>query len=154
MLSWQFKHFNDLSLNEFHDIIALRISIFVVEQNCPYQELDGKDKNAYHLICKNQNKEVVGSLRVLSPGVSYDEVSLGRIVLNPKERGKQQGHQMMNKAMEFIKKEFGNVSIRLSGQKHLEEFYNTHNFKSISKEYLEDGIPHVLMEYTPKKTTL
>lgn len=151
MLNWKFKHYKNLSLDELYDIIALRISIFVVEQDCPYQELDGKDKDAYHLIFKKDNEKIMGTLRVLSPGVSYDEVSLGRIVLHPDVRGKQFGHQMMHEAMGFVKSKFGDVSIKLSGQKHLEKFYNSHNFKSISKEYLEDGIPHILMEYKPKQ---
>ena len=150
MLNWQFKHYNDLLLNEFHDILALRIQVFVVEQNCPYQELDGKDKKSYHLICRNGKGDVVGTMRILPPGVSYDEVALGRIVLAESARGEQQGHEMMKEAMTFSKAEFGDVSIKLSGQKHLEGFYNKHGFQSTGKEYLEDGIPHVEMKYTPE----
>lgn len=150
MLNWQFKHYNDLLLNEFHDILALRIQVFVVEQNCPYQELDGKDKKSYHLICRNGKGDVVGTMRILPPGVSYDEVALGRIVLAESARGEQQGHEMMKEAMTFSKEEFGDVPIKLSGQKHLEGFYNKHGFTSTGKEYLEDGIPHVEMKYTPQ----
>lgn len=150
MLNWQFKHYNDLLLNEFHDILALRIKVFVVEQNCPYQELDGKDKKCYHLICRNGKGDVVGTMRILPPGVGYEEVGLGRIVLDESARGEQQGHEMMKEAMAFSKAEFGDVSIKLSGQKHLEAFYNKHGFKSTGKEYLEDGIPHVEMKYIPQ----
>ena len=150
MLNWQFKHYNDLLLNEFHDILALRIQVFVVEQNCPYQDLDGKDKKCYHLICRNGKGDVVGTMRILPPGVSYEEVALGRIVLAESVRGEQQGHEMMKEAMTFSKEEFGDVAIKLSGQKHLEGFYNKHGFKSTGKEYLEDGIPHVEMIYTPE----
>ncbi|MEX1191049.1 MAG: GNAT family N-acetyltransferase [Brumimicrobium sp.] len=150
MLNWQFKHYNDLLLSEFHDILALRIQVFVVEQKCPYQELDGKDKKAYHLICRNGKGNVVGTMRILPPGVSYEEIAYGRIVLDETERGTQQGHDLMREAMDFTKAEFGDVPIKLSGQKHLENFYNKHNFKSTGKEYLEDGIPHVEMIYNPK----
>jgi len=150
MLNWQFKHYNDLLLNEFHDILALRIQVFVVEQNCPYQELDGKDKKSYHLICRNGKGDVVGTMRILPPGVGFEEVGLGRIVLAESERGVQQGHEMMKEAMTFSKEEFGDVAIKLSGQKHLEGFYNKHGFQSTGKEYLEDGIPHVEMKYNPQ----
>lgn len=150
MLNWQFKHYNDLLLNEFHDILALRIQVFVVEQNCPYQELDGKDKKCYHLICRNGKGDVVGTMRILPPGIGFEEVGLGRIVLAESVRGEQQGHEMMKEAMIFSKEEFGDVAIKLSGQKHLEGFYNKHGFQSTGKEYLEDGIPHVEMKYTPQ----
>lgn len=150
MLNWQFKHYNDLLLNEFHDILALRIQVFVVEQNCPYQELDGKDKKCYHLICRNGKGDVVGTMRILPPGIGFEEVGLGRIVLAPSSRGEQQGHEMMKEAMTFSKEEFGDVAVKLSGQKHLEGFYNKHGFQSTGKEYLEDGIPHVEMKYLPQ----
>lgn len=151
MLNWQFKHYNDLSLNEFHDILALRIKVFVVEQNCPYQELDGKDKKSYHLICRNGKGELVGTMRILPQGVAYEDVGFGRIVLDESARGEKEGHQMVEEALEFCKAEFGDVPIYLSGQKHLEAFYNKHNFKSTGKEYLEDGIPHVEMCFNDKK---
>jgi len=151
MINWQFKHYNDLLLNEFHDIIALRIKVFIVEQNCPYQELDGKDKASYHLIGSNEKGELVGTMRILPPGLAFKTVGLGRVVLDPSERGKKEGHQMMKKAMVFCKSEFGDVPIFLSGQKHLEPFYNQNHFFSTGKEYLEDGIPHVEMCYNSKK---
>lgn len=151
MLNWQFKHYNDLSLNEFHDIIALRIKVFVVEQNCPYQELDGRDKKAYHLICRNKEGELVGTMRILPKGVAFKELGFGRVVLEESARGVNEGHKMMEEAMEFCKAEFGDVPVYLSGQKYLEPFYNKHEFYSTGKEYLEDGIPHVEMAYTPKE---
>lgn len=145
MLNWQFKHYNDLSLNEFHDILALRIKVFVVEQNCPYQELDGKDKKSYHLICRNGKGELVGTMRILPQGVAYNDIGFGRVVLAEEERGEKEGHQMIEEALAFCRAEFGDVPVYLSGQKHLESFYNKHKFKSTGKEYLEDEIPHVEM---------
>lgn len=146
MLNWQFKHYDELTINEFHDIIALRIRVFVVEQNCSYQELDGKDKKCYHLICRNGKGELVGTMRVLPEGIAYETVSLGRFLLDESERGKKQGHDMMTKAINFCKAEFGAVLITISAQKYLEVFYNVHGFESTGKEYLEDGIPHLEMK--------
>ncbi|MFA5575461.1 MAG: GNAT family N-acetyltransferase [Brumimicrobium sp.] len=149
-LNWKIKHYNDLSLNEFHDIIALRIKVFIIEQNCPYQELDGKDKKSYHLICRDNEGELVGTLRILPQGVAFKEVGLGRIVLDESVRGVNNGHQMVEEAMKFCKAEFGEVPIYMSGQKHLESFYQKHGFESTGKEYMEDNIPHVEMAYIPK----
>lgn len=149
MIHTEFKPFSELTLNEFHDIIQLRIEVFVVEQDCPYQDLDGKDKKCYHMICRNGLGDLVGTLRILPAGVSYKEIAIGRVVLHESARGEQQGHQMIKEAMQFIEAEFGKVPVKLSGQKHLEKFYNTHRFKSTGKEYLEDGIPHVEMLYLP-----
>jgi ElaA protein len=112
--------------------------------------LDGKDKKSYHLICRNGKGDVVGTMRLLPPGIGFEEVGLGRIVLAESVRGAQQGHEMMKEAMSFSKEEFGDVAIKLSGQKHLESFYNKHGFQSTGKEDLEDGIPHVEMKYIPQ----
>ena len=151
VLNWQVKHYNDLSLNEFHDIIALRIKVFVVEQNCPYLELDGKDKKSYHLICRNGTGDIVATARILPPGISYDDTSIGRVVIDESIRGNGVGHELMIKSVEFCTVEFGNTPIQISAQKHLEKYYEQHQFSSTGKEYLEDDIPHVEMRFTPKK---
>jgi ElaA protein len=148
-LNFQCKHFNELSVIEFHDIVSVRLKTFVVEQNCVYQDLDGKDKKCYHLICRDGMGNIVATARILPPGISYGEVSIGRVVLQEELRGNGQGHELMNKCMEFCEKEFGRVPVRISAQKHLERFYNGHLFFSTGKNYEEDGIPHVEMLYTP-----
>ena len=148
---WKVKHYNDLSLNEFHDIIALRIAVFVIEQNCPYQELDGKDKKSYHLICRNDNGEIVSTARIIPPGVAYTQVAIGRVVIADSARGLGLGHELMRQCMHFIVEEFGQVPVILSAQKHLKNYYASHGFASTGKEYLEDNIPHVEMIYTPKE---
>jgi len=148
-LDWQVKYYPELTTNEFHDIIALRLKAFVVEQNCSYLDLDGKDKKCYHLICRDGFGKVVATARILPPGISYAEVSIGRVVLDQEIRGKGIGHQLMEQSMKFINEEFGAVPVRISAQKHLENYYNTHNFISTGKEYLEDDIPHVEMLNTP-----
>lgn len=143
----QVKSFQELSLEEFHDIIALRIQIFIIEQNCPYQEVDGKDKLGYHLFFKNNKEEIIAVTRILPEGIAYDEVAIGRVVVHEDYRGTGLGHQLMADSMKFVKEKFGNVSVRLSAQKHLENYYRNHRFQSTGKEYLEDGIPHVEMLY-------
>ena len=143
----QVKSFQELSLEEFHDIIALRIRIFIIEQNCPYQEVDGKDKLAHHLFFKNEKDEIIAVTRILPQGISYAEVAIGRVVVHEDYRGTGLGNQLMADSMNFVKDKYGKVPVRLSAQKHLENYYGNHGFKSTGKEYLEDGIPHVEMLY-------
>ncbi|RFC53751.1 GNAT family N-acetyltransferase [Brumimicrobium aurantiacum] len=150
MINWECLPFSELTIDEFHDLLALRIKVFVVEQNCPYQEVDGKDKCSFHLIGRDSSGKIVGTLRILPKGISYDEVSIGRVVLDETVRGNGCGHQMMKEALSFCKIKFGPSPIVLSAQKHLEKYYNHHQFVSTGKEYLEDGIPHVEMRFIPK----
>ena len=143
----QVKSFQELSLEEFHDIIALRIQIFIIEQNCPYQEVDGKDKLAHHLFFKNEMDEIIAVTRILPQGISFEEVAIGRVVVHEEYRGTGLGNQLMADSMNFVRDKYGEVPVRLSAQKHLENYYGNHGFKSTGKEYLEDGIPHVEMLY-------
>lgn len=143
----QVKSFQELSLEEFHDIVALRIQIFIIEQNCPYQEVDGKDKLAHHLFFKNEMDEIIAVTRILPQGISYAEVAIGRVVVHEDYRGTGLGNQLMADSMNFVRDKYGEVPVRLSAQKHLENYYGNHGFKSTGKEYLEDGIPHVEMLY-------
>ena len=137
-------HFKNLSLNDFHDLIKLRLAVFVVEQDCPYQDIDGLDKDAYHLILKDLG-QIIGTLRILKAGVVYPEVAIGRVATHQDYRGKALGHLMIKNAMEFVKSELKASAIRLSAQTHLVNFYEKHGFSSTGKEYLEDGIPHTEM---------
>ena len=148
---WQIKHFRDLSLNEFHDIIALRIAAFVVEQTCPYQELDGKDKKCYHVFCRDGKGNIISTARIVPPGLSYEDPAIGRVVIHESARGTGLGHELMNQCIEFSQLEFGLTPIRISAQKHLQNYYEKHDFVSTGKEYLEDGIPHVEMLLTPNQ---
>jgi ElaA protein len=149
-LDWQVKHYRDLTLNEFHDIVALRLRVFVVEQDCAYLDLDGKDKKCYHLLCRDGKGNVVATARILPPGLSYPECAIGRVVIEDDIRGNGIGHELMSFAMKFALQEFGNSPIVISAQKHLEKYYTQHEFVSTGKEYLEDGIPHVEMKYVHK----
>lgn len=146
VVSWQIKHYSELSVSEFHDLIALRIAVFVVEQNCPYQELDGKDKKAYHLIGRNGQGNIVATLRILPAGLSYQEVSIGRVLTSADVRNAGLGHKLMDEAHRFVFEEFGgNTPIRLSAQTHLKNYYEKHGYQDTGKHYLEDGIPHTEM---------
>ncbi|OFZ11903.1 MAG: hypothetical protein A3D92_11855 [Bacteroidetes bacterium RIFCSPHIGHO2_02_FULL_44_7] len=148
-VDWQIKPYMDLTLNEFHDIIALRIKVFVVEQDCPYQDLDGKDKKSYHLIARNGMGDLIATARILPPGLAYPECAIGRVVIDPEGRGQGLGHQLMDECMRYAQIEFGKAPILISAQKHLEKYYRKHGFMSTDKEYLEDGIPHVEMKFDP-----
>jgi ElaA protein len=150
-LDWQIKPYNELSLNEFHDLIALRIKVFVIEQDCPYQDLDGKDKKAYHVICRDGKGNIIATARILGPGVSYPEVSIGRVVVDESYRKNNVGDTLMEKCLSFIQEEFETSEVTISAQEHLKNFYAKHHFKQISETYMEDNIPHIKMT---TKTTL
>lgn len=148
MIEWSTKTFNDFTVNEFHDLIALRIEVFIIEQDCPYQELDGKDKKSLHVIA-NCEGDIVATARIVPPGISYEEPSIGRVVIAEKYRGTGLGHELMKQTMTATHSTYGNSAIRISAQEHLIRYYNAHGFKRVSEVYLEDDIPHVEMLYTP-----
>lgn len=141
---WCCKHFNDLSAEELYRIFHLRLSVFVVEQNCPYQDADGKDRNAFHL-WGEQNGKMIVYARILPANLSYKETSIGRVVTSKEARGTGVGKAVMKKAMEFIRKEFGNVPVRIGAQAYLQRFYENFGFIRQGNEYDEDGIPHIIM---------
>ena len=150
---WEIKAFGDLNLKEFHDLIALRISVFVIEQNCPYQEVDGKDQHSIHVIGKKDG-EIVATARIVAPGLSYSEPSIGRVLTISTARGTGLGHELMEETMKAAKNHFGNVPIRMSAQEHLINFYQVHGFEPVSDVYLEDNIPHIEMLYNPHNNTI
>ena len=143
-MQWFLKTFNELTLDEFHSILKLRIDVFVVEQNCPYPELDNKDQLAYHFFCKNNN-EVIAYTRIFKPGNYYQEAAFGRVVVHQDFRKQKLGKQLIKKTIVESYKLFGNVPIKIGGQTYLKKFYESFGFKQVGEEYLEDGIPHVYM---------
>lgn len=144
-VTWTTKHFNDLSVNEYWEILHLRTAVFVVEQDCPYQEVDEKDKVSFHLYGCNEQGEVIAVSRIVPQGVSYDEISIGRVALKKEARGKGLADEMMTETFTFITTQFGNQSIRISAQQYLTNFYGKHGFKQVGEMYLEDNIPHIEM---------
>ena len=141
----EIKHYSDLTKDEFHDIIALRMAVFVVEQNCPYQDLDGLDKDAYHVIIRNKNK-VLATARILKPGVAYAEVAIGRVASATDMRHLKLGHALMQASMDFVQSKMQESTVRLSAQSHLKGYYARYGFEPTGKDYLEDGIPHQKMK--------
>jgi len=144
-ISWQLKKFEQLSTVELYAIFQLRMEVFVVEQNCAYQDADGKDLKAYHLMGLNENKELMAYSRLLPPDVSYAEVSIGRVITSPKARGRGAGRSLMNESLLSIEKLFGKVPVRIGAQVYLKAFYESFGFVMEGEEYLEDGIPHIIM---------
>jgi len=147
-MKWSCKAFKELSLDEFHDIIQLREIVFVVEQDCPYLDVDGKDKEALHVFGEYEGN-IVATTRILKPGISYDEVAIGRVVTSPTVRGMGMGKQLMEESMKFVKLHFGKVPIRISAQTYLLKYYKSFGFIETGEEYLEDNIPHFEMLYKP-----
>lgn len=144
-INWICKHFNDLSAEEFHDIVQLRINVFIVEQNCPYPEIDGKDKNAFHVFGKNEENKIVAVSRIIPPGISYDECSIGRVASSSTTRLIGCGIDLMGYSIEKINSIYGKSDIRISAQEYLKSFYEKFGFVKVSDSYLEDDIPHIEM---------
>ena len=145
---FQHKKFDDLSIEELHALFALRSEVFVVEQDCVYQDIDGKDPKALHIIGK-EGREVVAYARIFEKGIAYsDYASIGRIVTSPIYRGKKIGHALVDYCIAQCKNIYSDQNIKISAQAHLERFYNKHGFIASGKTYLEDGIPHIGMILT------
>lgn len=145
-MKWEVKKFNELTGQEVYEILKLRSEVFVVEQQCIYEDCDDKDKEAYHLFGEESGK-IVAYLRILEKGISYNEISIGRVLTNKTHRGKGLGKQMMLKAIEFIEKQLCEIVIRISAQQYLLNFYSNLGFVKVSEVYLEDDIPHIEMLY-------
>ncbi|WP_270304841.1 GNAT family N-acetyltransferase [Terrisporobacter petrolearius] len=145
-MNWKIKKFNELNIEEIYKILALRNEIFIVEQDCPYLDCDDKDLNSYHLFLR-ENGEIVSYLRILEKGVSYDEISIGRVAVKKSYRGKGISRKMMQKAIEFIENNLSENTIKIQAQAYLLDFYSSLGFKAVSEEYLEDNIPHIDMIY-------
>lgn len=135
------KEFIELTTEELYEILKLRAEVFVVEQNCPYQDLDDKDQSSYHLFVED-NGQIIAVLRILPENVAYKEMAIGRLIVKKSYRGKEISRKMMVRAMKFITEDLGKEKIRLSGQAYLSDFYQSLGFEKVSEMYLEDGIEH------------
>ncbi|EAZ82488.1 GNAT family N-acetyltransferase [Algoriphagus machipongonensis] len=138
------KFFNELSVHELYEIIKLRNEVFVVEQDCVYQDADDKDQHSYHLMIKDGDS-LLAYARILPPGISYPEVSIGRVVSDPKARRTGAGRKLMAEALDFVSQKFAPCGVRISAQTYLRAFYTSLGFKEEGEVYLEDGIEHVEM---------
>ena len=143
-INWNFKKFEELTPSELYSIMQLRNEVFVVEQNCVYQDADNKDLLSYHLMGWNQQK-LVAYTRILAPGIAFEEASIGRVVTSPSVRRTGIGFELMNRSISKTTELFGNFPIRIGAQLYLQKFYISLGFEKDSDTYLEDNIPHIEM---------
>ena len=144
MLEIKIKRFKELSAQELYNLLQLRSEVFVVEQDCVYQDLDGKDQKALHII-GYKNEIIVAYTRVFKPGDYFKEASIGRVVVKQNERQHKYGFVIMEASIKGIKDYYNETAIRISAQTYLRRFYGNLEFKEVGEEYLEDGIPHINM---------
>ncbi|MHB1146006.1 MAG: GNAT family N-acetyltransferase [Lutibacter sp.] len=144
MLTILTKSFSELSTNELYAILQLRAEVFVVEQNCVYQDIDRKDPKAFHVIGFKKDK-IVAYCRIFKPGDYFEKASIGRVVVAKNERKFGYGHIIFQHSMDAVETYFKETSIKISAQLYLKNFYESHGFVQVGEGYLEDDIPHIAM---------
>lgn len=143
-IEWACKSFTELSPQELYSILELRNEVFVVEQNCVFQDCDNKDQDSYHFMGWHLNNLVAYS-RIMPAGLAFDEVSIGRVATSLSVRRKKIGKELMVKSIDKLNAIFGEVSIKIGAQLYLQPFYESLGFKKTGNIYLEDGIEHIKM---------
>ena len=138
------KTFSELTTQELYDLLQLRSEVFVVEQDCVYQDIDGKDQKALHVL-GFKNDKLIAYTRLFKPSFYFEEASIGRVVVAKKERQYNYGNDIMQASIEAIKTYYNTSIIKISAQVYLKKFYNNLGFIEIGEEYLEDDIPHIAM---------
>ncbi|ANU15083.1 putative acetyltransferase [Planococcus halocryophilus Or1] len=146
-MDWKVYQFDDLSARKLYDVLKLRVDVFVVEQNCPYPELDGLDQRSVHLLC-SEKEDVLAYARLVPAGAKYEVPSIGRVIVHKDARGRGLAKELLERSIDYISNEWHAEAIKLQGQVYLKEFYESFGFQSISESYDEDGIPHVDMKRT------
>lgn len=149
MIRWKWRAFADLTGEELYRILALRQRVFVVEQECAYQDADGLDPHALHLLGCDPGGELVAYLRVVAPGHRYAEPSIGRVVTSPGIRRQGAGRALFAEGLRRAEETYPGSALRLSAQAYLEPFYASFGFSRVGEPYDEDGIPHVEMVRGP-----
>ena len=144
-VTWEIKPFKALSTTELYSLLQLRAEVFIVEQNCVYQDIDGKDTKALHLLGKYDDK-IVSYARLFKSGDYFENASIGRVVIGAGYRDKKWGHELMQQAIKGIETHFNENKITISAQLYLQKFYESHGFVQTSEMYLEDDIPHIQMK--------
>lgn len=147
-MHYQVQAFSELTNQQVYHMLQLRSEVFVVEQTCIYQDMDNQDLEALHVLGK-ENERIGSYARILTHSKLTGEVSIGRVIVAPSLRGTGEGHRLMTYCMTYVQQHFNNPCVRISAQSHLVEFYAAHGFTSTGNHYLEDGIPHCEMLYTP-----
>jgi ElaA protein len=144
-IQWHIKLYKELTVDELYLILQLRNSVFIVEQNCPYQDLDNKDRKSMHLWAVNDKGEVLAYSRLLPQGVSYPQASIGRVVTGIQSRGLGLGRELMQQSLDVLYNLWGMQPVRIGAQLYLKVFYESLGFIQTSEAYMEDGIPHIEM---------
>jgi ElaA protein len=147
-LQWSLKTFYELTLDELYAILKLRTDVFSVEQHAVYQDLDGKDQGSFHLSAF-EGERLIAYCRLLPPGLAFPEASIGRVVSALSHRGTGTGKMLMERAMSLCRDHFGNGPIQIGAQYYLVGFYSGFGFRAFGEIYMEDGIQHIHMIYTP-----
>ena len=145
-MNWHLKRFEELTTNELYEILRARAEVFVVEQTCIYQDCDLKDQKSWHLYSE-ENGEIVTYMRIIEKGVSYPEISMGRLLTRENHRKSGLSRQTIERGLDFVVNTLGESKIRVSGQLYMKEFYESMGFCTTSDVYLEDEIEHVEMLY-------
>ena len=155
-ISWSCKAFNSLTPDELYSILQLRNEVFVVEQNCVFQDCDDKDQQSQHFmgwseeLHPEQQNKLIAYTRLMPAGLAYEEISIGRVVTSPSIRSKQIGKELMVRSIEKLHELFGNLPIKIGAQLYLKQFYGSLGFTQCSEVYLEDGIEHIKMIRKPR----
>ncbi|SEP84411.1 ElaA protein [Hyunsoonleella jejuensis] len=144
MIDIKVKYFKELSINELYAMLQLRSEVFVVEQDCVYQDIDGKDQKALHVL-GFKNGTLVAYTRLFKPSDYFKEASIGRVVVKQDFRDYKYGYDIMKASIDAIETYFNESKIKISAQEYLKQFYTNLGFKHLGTSYLEDGIPHIAM---------
>lgn len=149
-MGFEKKTFSEIDGCRLYKILKLRSDVFVVEQACPYPDMDGNDFDAIHIYIES-GEDIEAYCRILQKGVTFPEAAIGRVVVNPGHRGKGLARELMEYAMRYVGEVLNESRIMLSGQSYLKTFYESLGFRAVSDEYLEDGIPHYDMLYVAEE---
>lgn len=144
-LTWTTKPFEALTLTELYALLQLRSEVFVVEQTCAFQDIDGQDQAAFHLLGCTETGELAAYSRLFEAGISYPEASIGRVVVSPKFRRYGLGRELLRESIAAVATLFGEQPIQIGAQLYLQQFYESFGFRQVGEGYLEDGIPHIHM---------
>ena len=148
-MNWSIKKFNQLDINNLYSILKLRSEVFVLEQKCPYLDIDEKDQKALHIFSLDNKDDCIAYGRILKPDDYYKNyTAITRIVIRKKDRNKQLGYELVKKLIEICKENYKEKKIKISAQKHLQSFYEKCGFVFKGENYLEDEIPHCAMYYS------
>lgn len=142
--TWRTHPFNALDVDTLYALLRLRTDVFVVEQNCPYPELDDRDQGALHVIGRDASDRVVAYARILPPGED-GLPAVGRVVVDSGHRGTGLGHELMREVIAVLRHTYGKIDSRMSAQAHLERFYAAHGYQRQGDVFDLDGIPHIAM---------